>query len=162
MSSLWKSTPRFSPPWSSMNWTHLGGAMTSCPISGIPASTTWWAQPSNGTKTDQTASPSFRLQNFQAFISAHYIITCEKCSVNLSLSLIWRLCGSRMWSWTPAWRESGVRTTGTSVGRSRAPASRGWCGSTGKLSAGFWPVREEHGPTSMTISDFSDLWENNQ
>lgn len=64
------------------------------------------------------------------------------------------LCEIRKWSWTPAWSESGLRTTGTSAGRSRAPASRGWCGSTGKLFAGFWPVREEHGPTGMITSDF--------
>lgn len=81
--------------------------------------------------------------------------TLLKCSINLShyrSDICVRLCGGRKWSWIPTWSESGVRTTGTSAGRSRAPASRGWCGSTGELSAGFWPVREEHGPTSMTTS----------
>ncbi len=52
---------RFSPPWSSMSWTRSGGAMTSCPISGIPASMIWWVQPLDGIRTDQTASQSFRL-----------------------------------------------------------------------------------------------------
>lgn len=77
-----------------------------------------------------------------------------KCSVNVSH--YWSdlcVCESRKWSWTPAWSESEVRTAGTPIGRSKAPASRGWCGSTGELSAGFWPVREEHGPTGMKASD---------
>lgn len=60
----WTSTPRFCPPCSSTSWTRLEGAMTSCPISGIRALTIWWARPSSGTKTDQTASPSFRLGTF--------------------------------------------------------------------------------------------------
>lgn len=77
----------------------------------------------------------------------------------LNLSYYWSyictcLLVIRKWSWTSAWNEQKVRTTGTSVCRSRAPASRGWCGSTGELCGGFWPVREEHGPTSMTSSDF--------
>lgn len=55
-----ETSHRFGPPWSSMSWILLGGATTSCLISGILASTTWWAQPSDGTKTDRTASPNFR------------------------------------------------------------------------------------------------------
>ena len=62
MASLSKSSSRFSPPWSSISWTHSGGATTSCPTSGTPASTTWWARPSVGTKTDLTANRSFRSQ----------------------------------------------------------------------------------------------------
>lgn len=69
--------------------------------------------------------------------------------------LCWRV--SRKWSWTLTWRESEVRTTGTSTGRSRAPASRGWCGSTGKLYTGFWRVREEHGPTGQTASHSEEI-----
>lgn len=61
-------------------------------------------------------------------------------------------CNDRRWSWTPTWSESAARTTGTWFGRSRAPASRGWCGSTGELSADSSPVREARGPTGRTAS----------
>lgn len=51
-----------------MNSTHSGGAMISCPISGTPASMTWWARPLQRTKTDLTANQSSRLWDLSGFM----------------------------------------------------------------------------------------------
>lgn len=99
---------------------------------------------------------------------SHKRLTKMKCSVTFSdywsdlcVCMCVCVCESRKRLWIPTWSESGVRTIGTWAGRSRAQASRGWCCSTGKLSAGFWLVREARGPTGIKLLLFF-LWHTNK
>lgn len=80
---------------------------------------------------------------------------CIKFCSGLLHTLLHPLHANRRWLWTPTWSEFAVRTTGMWSRRSRTPASRGCCGSTGELSAGSSPVRGEHGLTGRTASHVS-------
>lgn len=86
------------------------------------------------------------------FCNSKYLVKCSSNFPDNWSGIFDCLCWNRRWLRTRTWRKLKVRTTGTTAGRSRAPTSRGWCWSTGNPSAGFWPVREERGPTGMKSS----------